>query len=119
MGTILVVDDDLTTAGLIRAVLEDDGYRVLHAIGDAGIVAARYAQPGVILLDINMPGMDGLEVSRHLRADPTTVAIPIVCMSCGVTRARISRQGCSTTIACPSHSQSTTCPRSWRAGSPE
>lgn len=89
MGTILVVDDDLTTAGLIRAVLEDDGYRVLHAIGDAGIVAARHAQPGVILLDINMPGMDGLEVSRHLRADPATVAIPIVCMSCGVTRAHV------------------------------
>jgi len=88
-GIILVIDDNLATVGLIRDVLEGDGYRVLHAIGAAGIDAARRGQPGVILLDINMPGMDGPEVSRRLRADPATVAIPIVCMSTRVTRAQV------------------------------
>ncbi len=88
-GIILVIDDDLATAGLIRDVLEGDGHRVLHASGAAGIDAARREHPDVILLDINMPGMDGPEVSQRLRADPTTVAIPIVCMSSHVARGSI------------------------------
>jgi len=72
-ATILVIEDDLATAGLIRDALEIEGYRVLHAVGDAGIAAARDGRPRVILLDIDMPGMGGPEVSRHLRADPHTI----------------------------------------------
>lgn len=80
-ATILVIEDDLATAGLIREALEAEGYRVLHAVSDAGITAARDGRPRVILLDIDMPGMGGPAVSHHLRADPQTMAIPIVCMS--------------------------------------
>ncbi len=88
-ATILVIEDDLATAGLIRDALESEGYHVLHAIGDAGVALARDGRPRVILLDIDMPGMGGPEVSRHLRADPQTMAIPIVCMSARDRRAHI------------------------------
>jgi len=80
-GTVLTIEDDVATAGLIRDALEAVGYRVLHAVGGAGIAVACAEHPDVILLDINMPGMDGPEVSRRLRADPAVAHIPIVCMS--------------------------------------
>ncbi len=80
-GSILVIEDDLATAGLIRAVLEAEGYTVLHAVGAAGLALAHAARPAVILLDVHMPGMDGPEVSRGLRADPATADVPIVGMS--------------------------------------
>jgi len=88
-GSILVIEDDMATAGLIREALEAEGYAVLHASGAAGLALADVALPAVILLDINMPGMDGPEVSRHLRADPCTARVPIVCMSSHVARGGI------------------------------
>jgi len=84
--TVLVVEDDHAIAGMIREALEIEGYRVLHAIGGVAIAIARTEAPAVILLDIHMPGMDGPEVSQHLRADPVTATIPIVCMSSHVAR---------------------------------
>jgi CheY-like chemotaxis protein len=80
-ATILVVDDDDAIVEVIRAALEDEGYRVLSAINGAALGLARDRQPNLILLDIMMPEMDGVEVSRRLRADPTTASIPIVAMS--------------------------------------
>ncbi len=81
METVLVVDDDPSIVDLVTVALEDEGYRVVSAAGAAALPLARAAQPVVILLDLMMPGMDGGEVSAHLRADPTTAAIPIVVMS--------------------------------------
>jgi len=79
--TILVVEDDLATVEMIRDALMIEGYRVLHAIGEAGLTRAREGQPALILLDLYMPGMDGAEVARRLRADPAIARIPIVCIS--------------------------------------
>ena len=79
--TVLVVDDDPTIVDVLRAALEDEGYAVLMAVNGAALPLAREAQPQVILLDIMMPGMDGVEVSKRLRADPATAGIPIVAMS--------------------------------------
>jgi len=87
-GSILVLEDDLATAGLIRTALDLEGYAVQHAVGAAGLALAQVARPAVIFLDINIPGMDGLEVSRRLRADPRTAHIPIVCMSSHVASGR-------------------------------
>lgn len=84
--TVLVIEDDVATAALIREVLESAGYRVRHAVGDAGLAAARAVAPAVILLDVHMPGMGGPEVARHLRADPTTAGIPLICMSSTLAR---------------------------------
>ena len=75
-GAILVIEDDTATVELIHEALEAEGHTVLHASGAAGLALARVALPAVILLDINMPGMDGPEVSRLLRADPRTARVP-------------------------------------------
>ncbi len=79
--TVLVVDDDPSIVELVVLALEDEGYRVQHAVDGAALRLAQEEPPDLILLDYMMPGMDGGEVSRRLRADPRTAAVPIVMMS--------------------------------------
>ena len=78
---VLVVDDDNEIAAFLDEAIQEVGYRVVTAVDGKALPIARDEQPAVILLDIHMPGMDGIEVSRRLRADPTTAHIPIVVMS--------------------------------------
>jgi CheY-like chemotaxis protein len=80
-GRVLVVDDDLEIRAFLALALEDEGYEVTTAVDGAALRAARDQHPDVILLDLMMPGMDGAEVSRQLRADPATEAVPIIVMS--------------------------------------
>ena len=80
-GCVLVVDDDPALTTLLKEALEDQGYEVCPAAAAAAPLVAREMQPDVILLDYAMPGMDGAHISRHLRGDPRTAAIPIVLMS--------------------------------------
>lgn len=79
--TVLVIDDDRVLLQVIRDALEDDGYAVLTAMGRSALPIARAFRPDLILLDIVMPGMDGIEISRQLRADPMLRLIPIIAMS--------------------------------------
>ena len=78
---VLVVDDDPDILEFVRMALEEEGYSVITAVGGGAIALALERQPAVVLLDIMMPGMDGIEVSRRLRADPHTAAMPIIVMS--------------------------------------
>ena len=80
-GTVLVVDDDPDIVDLLDAALEGQGYRVFATADGEALQLAHDLQPDVILLDINMPGMDGVEVSRRLRDDPATRHIPIIVIS--------------------------------------
>ncbi len=80
-GRVLVVDDDPDIIDFQEGALEDAGYLVLAAVGAEALGVAHETQPAVILLDINMPGIDGVEVSQRLRDDPVTAGIPIVVMS--------------------------------------
>ncbi len=80
-GTVLVVDDDPLIVELLRDILECDEYQVEAVMGAATPGVARDLRPAVILLDIHMPGMDGVEVCRLLRADPLTAAIPVIALS--------------------------------------
>jgi two-component system alkaline phosphatase synthesis response regulator PhoP len=89
---VLVVDDDRAIVTVLQAALEDEGYEVLTAVNGGALPIARQQQPHLILLDIMMPGMDGVEVSRQLRADPATERIPIVAMSAATTLARLADQ---------------------------
>jgi CheY-like chemotaxis protein len=78
---VLVVDDDDEIVAFLDEAIQEVGYRVLTSVNGKALPLARDEQPSVILLDIHMPGMDGIEVSRRLRADPMTAHIPIVVMS--------------------------------------
>jgi DNA-binding response OmpR family regulator len=81
-GTVLVVDDDPVIVNLLQVNFEIEGYDVLAATGgEAGLAQAKLGHPDVIVLDVMMPGMDGLEVARRLRDDEDTKAIPIVLLS--------------------------------------
>ncbi len=81
-ATVLVVDDDPVIQGLLRVNFEMEGYEVIVA-GDGveGLERARSERPDVVILDVMMPRMDGLEVARQLKADPATAPIPIVLLS--------------------------------------
>ncbi len=77
--TVLVIEDDPGAVRLIRTYLENEGYRVVVAPdGEAGIAAARSAAPMAIVLDVLLPGIDGWEVLRRLKADASLRDIPVV-----------------------------------------
>jgi PAS domain S-box-containing protein len=80
--TILIIDDDPANLGVISASLEDNGLRVLVARdGESGIQKALYARPGIILLDVLMPGLDGFEMCNRLKKNEATRDIPVIFMT--------------------------------------
>ncbi len=80
-GTVLVVDDAPGIIFFLQIALERSGYRVVSAVGAEALGVARDLQPDVILLDILMPGMNGVDLGARLRADHRTSRIPIVAIS--------------------------------------
>ncbi len=79
---VLVVDDVPDNIALLNDALDDAGYTVLVATsGEAALALAQRARPDVVLLDAVMPGIDGFEVARRLKADPATSGIPIIFMT--------------------------------------
>jgi len=82
MRTVLVVDDDPDIANLIKMHLENSGYRVLVLGSGHSVVAwAEEKRPDLILLDLLLPDIDGLEVLRKLKENPTTADIPVVVLT--------------------------------------
>ena len=87
-GTILVIDDEKDLIELVRYNLEKEGFDVIGAPdGKAGLEVARAHRPDLILLDLMMPGMDGLEVCRRLREDARTAGIPVILLTAKATEA--------------------------------
>ncbi len=81
-GDILVVDDTPDNLRLLASMLTEQGYKVRKAInGQLALMAAQSAPPDLILLDINMPDMDGYEVCARLKKDAKTLDIPIIFIS--------------------------------------
>ncbi|NEQ22968.1 MAG: response regulator, partial [Microcoleus sp. SIO2G3] len=81
-GVILIVDDTLTNLEVLFGCLTDAGFRILVAEdGISAIENAKYALPDLILLDILMPGLDGFETCRRLKADEATAEIPVIFMT--------------------------------------
>ncbi|HNA28870.1 MAG TPA: response regulator transcription factor [Thiobacillaceae bacterium] len=79
---VLIVDDVPENLSLLHDALDEAGYTVLVATnGESALQRARQSRPDVILLDAVMPGMDGFEVARRLKADPQTQPIPVVFMT--------------------------------------
>jgi CheY-like chemotaxis protein len=77
--TVLVVDDYPDARLLLSYVLEDAGFHVIYAEnGPEGIAQAREHRPAAIVMDLHLPGMSGVEVTRLMKADPELAGIPIV-----------------------------------------
>jgi CheY-like chemotaxis protein len=79
---ILVVEDNDNNRLLIRDVLQASGYRVIESeTAEDGVRMAAEQRPALVLMDIQLPGMSGIEALQRLRADPVTRAIPVVAVT--------------------------------------
>src|SRR5438105_2878161 len=79
---ILVVDDDASTRQLLASMLARDAYRVVQAEnGEEGLAAAYAQRPDLILSDIQMPRVNGIELTRRLRTDVSMATVPIILVS--------------------------------------
>lgn len=82
MSTVLLIEDNPASARLATLLLKHAGHDTLHAAsGEAGLAAARAHRPALVLMDLELPGISGLEALRQLKADPATAAIPVVAVS--------------------------------------
>jgi CheY-like chemotaxis protein len=79
---ILIVEDNEKNLKLVRDLLQVKGYRTLEAgTGELGVELARRHPPQLILMDIQLPGMDGVAALGQLRADPATAKIPVIALT--------------------------------------
>ena len=82
---ILIVEDNEKNLKLVRDLLQFNGYETIEAMtAEEGIEIAGTHHPALILMDIQLPGMDGITALQHLRADPLTKAIPVVAITASV-----------------------------------
>ncbi len=79
---ILIVEDNEKNRKLVRDVLQFKGYRTIEAeTGEDGVTLAKQHKPDLILMDYQLPGIDGIETFRRIRSDTTTMHIPIVAVT--------------------------------------
>ncbi len=79
---ILIIEDNEKNMKLVRDVLQFKGYRTVEAVSaEYGLMLARSQQPALILMDIQLPGMDGLAALRNLRADPVLQRTPVIAIT--------------------------------------
>ena len=105
MSKVLIVEDNPANMTLAVFLLESAGHSVICAItAEAGLTMARNEQPHLILMDIQLPGMDGLEATALLKQDAATRAIPVIALTALAMKgdeARIRAAGCDGYIAKP------------------
>ena len=103
--TVLVVEDNELNMKLFNDLLETQGYRVLQIDNGAEAVAmVREHRPDLILMDIQLPGQSGLEVTKELKADPDLAPIPVIAVTAFAMRTdeeRIRAGGCEDYLAKP------------------
>ena len=105
MATILVIEDNPANMKLASLLLHNAGHTVLCAIdAETGLTLARAGQPDLILMDIQLPGMDGLTATGLLKQAPATASIPVIAltaMAMSADRAKSLQAGCDGYIAKP------------------
>ncbi len=102
---ILIVEDEPKNLTLLRDLLQVSGYKTIEATdGEQGVELAKAKKPDLILMDVQMPKMDGLEATRILKADATTSNIPVLALTSYAMKGdkeRILEAGCNGYIAKP------------------
>ena len=105
MAKVLIVEDNPTNMTLAVFLLESAGYSVLSATdAETGLMLARDEQPDLIVMDIQLPGMDGLQAIALLKGDDATRAIPVIAVTALAMKGdeeRIRATGCDDYIAKP------------------
>jgi two-component system cell cycle response regulator DivK len=105
MAKVLIIEDNPANMTLATFLLQSAGHSVLAATdAETGLTLARAEQPDLVLMDIQLPGMDGLEATGLLKADPATRDIPVVALTALAMKgdeARIRAAGCDGYIAKP------------------
>jgi two-component system cell cycle response regulator DivK len=105
MARILIVEDNPANMKLVSLLLEQANHETLCAVdAETGLTLARAERPDLILMDIQLPGMDGLAATALLKADPATAAIPIIAltaMAMKEDREKTRAAGCDAYIAKP------------------
>jgi two-component system cell cycle response regulator DivK len=105
MGKVLVVEDNPANMTLATFLLKSAGHSVLSATdAESGLTLARSEQPDLILMDIQLPGMDGLQATGLLKADEATRGIPVIALTALAMKGdeeRIRAAGCDGYIAKP------------------
>ena len=102
---VLIVEDNEKNLKLARDVLQFHGFRTIEATtGEEGVAMAVEQRPDLVLMDIALPGMDGVDATRALKSDAATTSIPVVALTASVMqsdRARFEQAGFAGLIAKP------------------
>ncbi|RME72772.1 MAG: response regulator [Chloroflexi bacterium] len=102
---ILYIEDNLDNMILVKRILEASGYEVINAeTGSEGVSKAEQLKPDLVITDINLPDIDGYEVTQRLKKSSQTASIPVVAMTANVMqqdREKVSQAGCDGYIAKP------------------
>ena len=94
MRTILIVEDNAKNMQLVRDLLQAQGYRTLEAVnGEEGVRLGLEHVPDLVLMDIQLPDINGIEAFHRLRADPRSAGVPVVAFTASVTAGDRSRIG--------------------------
>ena len=97
MSVILIIEDNEKNMKLARDVLQSKGYSTLEAVtGEEGVRLAKEKKPDLVLMDIQLPGINGIEALRQLRAEPAIARTPVVAFTASVTptdRTQITQAG--------------------------
>jgi len=105
MAKILIVEDNAANMRLVVFLLQSAGHEVLSTTdAESGLAVARNEQPNLILMDVQLPGMDGLEATRVLKRDEATRAIPVIALTALAMKGdeeRIRAAGCDGYVAKP------------------
>ena len=105
MRTILIIEDNDKNMKLARDVLKAKGYATLEAVtGEEGVKLSKERVPDLVLMDIQLPGINGIEAFRQIRADAKTARIPVVALTASVTptdRSEINAAGFDAFIGKP------------------
>ena len=92
MTRVLVVEDNARNLKLVRDVLQGNGFETLEARNaEDGIALATALAPDIVLMDIQLPGVNGVDALKALRANPATAAIPVIAVTACVTTRDVER----------------------------